>query len=455
MPEPLEPGRGAADLLAWKITGLYAVFGGLWILLTDLLLWSLAKDQHWAQTMQTYKGWFYVAVTAVFLYFLLKSSLARIKRLEESRRGAELKFLQAQKMELVGRLAGGVAHDFNNVLTAIMGLSQMTMRSMDASDPRRADMEDILKFSGRAAAITNQLLAFSRKQYLQPRRLDLGEHIKGAEKMLRRATGETVAVEFSLAGGLWQVLADPCQVDQVLLNLAVNARDALPQGGKLLISAANLAPEEARPADAADLPPGAYVALTARDNGCGMDQATLERIFEPFFTTKEPGKGTGLGLSVVHGIVEQAGGRITVESRPGEGAVFRIYLPKYSGREPIPESAPAPEPPAGGRETLLLVDDQPEILKVMARILEGQGYAVLRAGSYEEALSLAAAPGRRVELLVTDTLLKGKNGPDLAERLAGLYPGLKALFVSGHSEDPAVSRLESLESKLKYLRKAE
>ncbi|OGR42640.1 MAG: hypothetical protein A2X35_01435 [Elusimicrobia bacterium GWA2_61_42] len=437
MTEPVKPGLDGPDFSAYKIAGLYAVLGGLWITFSDRLLWALVKDQAWVNSLQTYKGWFYVAVTAVLLYFLIRTALARIKRLEEARRATELKFLQAQKMELVGRLASGVAHDFNNVLTAIMGLAQITMRSMDEADTRRADLEDIINFSGHAAALTSQLLAFSRKQFFQPRPLDLNAQIKTSEKMLRRAAGEAVGIEFQLAGDLWKVMADPSQVDQVLLNLAVNARDAMPQGGKLSIKAANLEVGKSLHADGEELPPGEYVMLTARDTGCGMDQATMARAFEPFFTTKELGKGTGLGLSVVHGIVEQAGGRITMESKPAEGTVFRICLPRYSGPEPAPAPAAPRELPAGGKETVLLVDDQPEILMVMRRIAESQGYTVLGAGSYEEALARAASAGR-IDLLVTDILLTGKSGVDLADRLLERQPGLKALFISGQAADPGV-----------------
>lgn len=437
MPEPADPDRDNPDFLAYNIVGLYAVFGGLWILLSDRLLWALVTDPYWSRALQTYKGWFYVAVTAVFLYLLIRRALARMKRLEEARRGAELKFLQAQKMELVGRLASGVAHDFNNVLTAIMGLTQMTMETMPPDDPRRTDLEDILRFSGRAGDLTSQLLAFGRKQFAQPRPLDLGEQVKSSAKMLRRAAGETVELEIRPAGGLWRVLADPCQVDQVLLNLAVNARDSMPQGGKFRVSAANAELKETLPAAGADIPPGEYVTLTAEDTGNGMDQETMARIFEPFFTTKEPGKGTGLGLSVVHGIVEQAGGYVTVESRPGEGTIFRLYLPKYSGMEPAPVLPPPQGPAAGGKETVLLVDDQPEILQVMRRVLEGHGYTVVCAASYEEALPLAAARSR-IELLVTDAVLSGRNGLDLADRLVAPLPGLKVLFLSGHAADSAV-----------------
>jgi signal transduction histidine kinase len=438
MAEPADSGRDNPGFLAYKIVGLYALFGGLWILLSDRLLWAMVTDPYWNRALQTYKGWFYVAVTAVFLYLLIRQALARMKRLEAARLSAEQKFLQAQKMELVGRLASGVAHDFNNVLTAIMGLAQMTRETMPENDPRSADIDDILKFSERAAAITAQLLAFSRKQFSQPRPLDLAAQIKNAEKMLRRATGEAVEIEIKLAAGMWRVMADPCQMDQVLLNLAVNARDSMPQGGKLSLTAANTALEKALSSLEGGLPPGEYVTITIRDSGSGMDQATLARIFEPFFTTKEPGKGTGLGLSVVHGIVAQAGGSITVESRPGEGTAFCIYLPKYSGLEPAPAPEPVKELSAGGKETILLVDDQPEILQVMRRILEGRGYAVLGAGSYEEALAQAAAAKSGVGILVTDTVLHGKNGPDLADRLIEMSPDLKVLFISGQAADPAV-----------------
>lgn len=347
-------------------------------------------------------------------------------------------FLHAQKMELVGRLAGGVAHDFNNILTAIMGLSQMTAASLPKEDQRRADVEEIFKCSQRAAALTRQLLTFSRKQLIQPRLLDLNALIDDAQKMLRRAAGEGVALELCLAESLRKIKADPGQIEQVLMNLVVNARDAMPRGGTISVTTSNVDVPRPLPLNGRQMPAGAYVLLTIRDTGQGMEEDTLAHIFEPFFTTKEPGKGTGLGLSVVQSIVEQGGGRVAVESRPGEGTLFRIYLPKA----PEPEAAAAaptqPHPDRRGSETILLVDDEREVRQVLRRVLEGHGYTVLCAEGYDDAVSAAERRQDKIDLLVTDTLMPGKGGPDLAEKMKSLHPEAKVLFISGHSEEGVV-----------------
>lgn len=430
--------RNVPAVLAYSIVGAYAVFGGLWILLSDRILGVLAPDPAAYANFQTYKGWFYVAVTAALLYLLLRLALGAISRLEEARLKTERELLQAQKMELVGRLAGGVAHDFNNVLTAIMGLAQMSASSLPKDDQRRADMEDILKFAERAGAITAQMLAFSRRQIVQPRPLELPAVARDAAKMLRRAVGELVSVDFDLEEAPWPVMADPGQLQQVLMNLAVNARDAMPAGGRLTVSVRNSA-LTAPLADAwGTAPAGDYALLTVADEGCGMDGATLASIFEPFFTTKAQGKGTGLGLSVVRNIVDGLGGHITVVSRPGKGSVFSVYLPRYTGPMPAETAGGSRPSPLGGSETVLLVDDQPEVLPVLRRMLESKGYAVICAGGFEEAVELAAAAESGIDLLVTDSELPDGTGPDLAAEVKHLRPGTRTLFISGRADSREV-----------------
>lgn len=424
---------------AAKVVTAYALFGGLWILLSDRLLLSLSPDTAFYHSFQTYKGWFYVGATAILLYYLIRRSMERTRRLEEEKRQSELKLLQAQKMEIVGRLAGGIAHDFNNILTAIMSLSQLTAKNLPEGDPRRADVEEITRFSEKAAAITRQLLVFSRKREAQPRPLDPGETLRNAGSMLRRAAGEKIRLGISAGPGLRPISADPGQLEQALMNLAVNARDAMPEGGTLELSAVNVELKEPLAAIERDLPPGDYVALSARDSGVGMDRATMERLFEPFFTTKPEGKGTGLGLSVIRGIVDGSRGAITVESAPGAGTVFTLYFPALA-EAPAAPAVPAPSAAAetaGG--TVLLVDDEEDVRRALARILAGAGYKVLTAGDYEEAMKLAAG-GKRIDLLVTDTALPGKEGPDLAAAVTTLHPEAGVLFISGRLDEESLKR---------------
>jgi signal transduction histidine kinase len=420
---------------AAKVVAAYVLFGGLWILLSDRFLLSLSPDEAFYHSFQTYKGWFYVCATAALLYFLITRSMEKTRRLEEERRQGELKLLRSQRLELAGRLAGGIAHDFNNILTAIMGLSQMTARSMPENDPRRADIEDIVGFSEKASALTRQLLTFSRKQIAAPRPLDPAGIVNGVKNMLARAAGETIKLRIDCAGDAGTMSADPGQVEQALMNLAVNARDAMPGGGTLEVSARRKElPAETADAAGTPLKPGAYVALEVRDEGHGMDDATRARIFEPFFTTKPEGKGTGLGLSVVKNIMDEAGGGILLESAPG-GSRFTLLFPAIAA-VPAPAEGPlaAPARPGDG-ETVLLVDDEPEVLKVVARILRGAGYRVLSAGTYEEALRLALAHDGRIDLLISDTILPDRPGPDLADAIAGLRPEAAALFISGHADE--------------------
>ena len=344
--------------------------------------------------------------------------------------GARL--LQAQKLESVGRLAGGIAHDFNNLITVINAAAELAMMQLGADDPLRAELRQIHEAGDRAAALTRQLLAFSRRQLLKPTVLDLGEVVRNLEGMLRRLLGETVTLEVRLAPRLGSVSADRGQIEQVLMNLAINARDAMPDGGTLTIET-----REER-VDATDdarrgVVGGAYVVLTVADTGLGMDDATQQRIFEPFFTTKEAGRGTGLGLATVHGIVEQSGGRIVVQSEPGKGARFHILLPRVDAT-PSTEVR-APRGLVRGSGMVLVVEDEPALRKTAGRVLRGAGYEVLEAASADEALLAMRQRGNEVDLVLTDMVMPGMSGAELARRLVQIKPSLRVIYTSGYSLD--------------------
>lgn len=352
----------------------------------------------------------------------------------------EEKFRQAQKMEAVGRLAGGVAHDFNNLLTAISGHAQILLEDLPADDPARADIEEISRAADRAADLTRQLLAFSRKQMLRSQVLDPNALIGEIQKMLRRLIGEDIELITRLAPDLGAVRADPGQLEQVIMNLAVNARDAMPTGGRLLIETRNVELGEDDARRLAPLQPGPHVVLIISDTGAGMDESTRERIFEPFFTTKEKGKGTGLGLSTVYGIVQQSGGHIWVYSEPGQGTTFKIYLPRVDAR---PEAAPAPSDADGahnGREVVLLVEDEDAVRSLARRILEKRGYTVLTARTGPEALRIAERHDGPIHLILTDVVMPEMSGRELAERIAPTRPDARTLFMSGYTEDDVLRR---------------
>jgi two-component system cell cycle sensor histidine kinase/response regulator CckA len=340
---------------------------------------------------------------------------------------------QAQKMEAIGQLAGGVAHDFNNILTAITGYSDLALRHLPAEDPMKTNLEEIKAAALRAAGLTRQLLAFSRKQVLQPRVIDLNAVVTDISKMLRRLIGEHIELSTHARRHPALVKADRGQVEQVIMNLAVNARDAMPSGGRLRIETDIVAGAADNPAD---LPPGEHVVLRISDTGTGMSAETRSRLFEPFFTTKEPGKGTGLGLATCYGIVKQSGGHITVDSEPGKGTTFRIYLPLAT--EPVAEPAAAPQSAEmpRGRETILLVEDEMVVRELAGMILEDLGYRVLSADHGEEALRLADQHGNEpLPLLLTDVVMPIMGGREVAERLRAKHPGLKVIFSSGYTDD--------------------
>jgi two-component system, cell cycle sensor histidine kinase and response regulator CckA len=355
------------------------------------------------------------------------------------RKHLEEQFRQAHKMEAVGRLAGGVAHDFNNVLTIIRAQTEFLLADLEGDDPRKADVLEIQNAADRAAAFTRQLLAFSRRQLLQPVVLELNAVITGMEMMLRRLMGEDVVLLTKLSSDLPRISADPGQLQQVLLNLAVNARDAMPRGGTLLIETALVELDEHYPRQHPTAKAGAHVVLAVTDTGCGMDPGTRSRVFEPFFTTKEPGKGTGLGLSTVYGIVKQSGGHIWVYSEPGRGSTFKLYFPPNYGAAQTTEPERILPPALGSGATILLVEDERPVRSTVRRLLERHGYKVLEAANGRDALSLLAARDGEIDLVLSDMVMPGMGGVELANRVRAQTPKLPVLLMTGYTEE-AITR---------------
>jgi len=365
----------------------------------------------------------------------------------------EQQLRQAQKMEAVGRLAGGIAHDFNNILTAITGYADLLLEDLGATDPRRQDADEIHKAADRAAGLTRQLLAFSRQQVLQPTVLEVNKLVSDLEKMLRRLLGEDVELGTRLAPTTGRVKADPGQLEQVIMNLAVNARDAMPNGGKLTLETGNVDLDEAYAADHYPGRAGPFVLLAVSDTGIGMSEETQAHMFEPFFTTKEKGKGTGLGLATVYGIIKQSGGFIWVYSEVGHGTTFKLYLPRVEElAERASQPAQAPARAARGTETVLVVEDEAPVRSVARQVLERHGYTVLEAPSAEAALDLATRYSGTIHLLLTDVVMPGLNGRELASRLATLRPDARVIFMSGYTDD-AVTRHGVLEPGSTYVQK--
>lgn len=362
-------------------------------------------------------------------------------RAQEALRRSEEQLIQAQKMEAVGKLAGGVAHDFNNLLTAITGYGQLLLRRLAPESKEHGHAEEILKSADRAAGLTRQLLAFSRKQILAPEVLNLNIVVSHTEKMLRRLIGEDIELHTALNVSLGNIRADRSQVEQVLMNLAVNARDAMPSGGQLMLETSEIWLDLAYCGRHPDAAPGRYGVLTVSDSGTGMDRETEARIFEPFFTTKELGKGTGLGLSTVYGIVRQSGGHITVHSEPGSGTTFRVYFPIVDEALKPAGAEPRTEAPTRGTESILVVEDEQLIRELIRETLGADGYRVRTAANGAEALTLIAA-GKvdDVALIVTDVVMPRMNGTELRDAAIRLRPELRVLFMSGYSEAAIVSQ---------------
>jgi nitrogen-specific signal transduction histidine kinase/ActR/RegA family two-component response regulator len=366
------------------------------------------------------------------------------------RRRVEDQLRHTQKLESVGRLAGGVAHDFNNLLTVINGYTEMLMADMPRDDAMREILVEIRAAGERAAGLTRQLLAFSRKQLVQPTVLSINDVVTDVEKMLRRLIGEDIAIVIRLAPSAGAIKADAGQIQQILMNLAVNARDAMPAGGTLILETAYVKFDESYRADHPEVEPGDYVLLAVTDTGTGMTPEVQQRLFEPFFTTKPQGVGTGLGLATVYGMVKQSGGWIWVYSEVGNGTVFKIYFPRTG--EPLSVAPKPRENELRGSETILVVEDQREVRTLAVAALTRYGYRVMDAGSGDEALALSNEFAGRIDMLLTDVIMPGMTGPQLAEKLTQLRPEMVVLFISGYTEG-AFSYRDLLASTVAYLQK--
>jgi signal transduction histidine kinase/CheY-like chemotaxis protein len=372
------------------------------------------------------------------LFAVFLRDLSEVKRQEEALRRKDEALAQAQKLEAVGRLAGGIAHDFNNILVVILGFAEVLLREAPPGSPSRQPLETILKYAQRASELVRQLLTFSRKQAHHPRALNLNDLVAETEDSLRQLLGGNVVLRTALAADLGPVCVDPARFEQVLMNLATNARDAMPAGGQLLVETRNADMEEPYPLPDGPLPAGRYVLLALTDTGCGMDEATRAKMFEPFFTTKEQGKGTGLGMATVFGTVRQAGGHLCVDSALGRGTTIKIYLPWAGSREAPSGSRVLPA--LRGRGTALVVEDEQGVRELLRRELTRLGYAVLTAATPEEGLKACQEHPGALDLLLTDVSLPGMSGPELAERAAALRPKLRVLFASGYPERAGAAR---------------
>src|SRR5213080_1623524 len=393
-----------------------------------------AGVRHWTKQGQRFD----VDLVARPLEFANRHARLVLARDVSAQRQLEAQLRQSQKMEAVGQLAGGIAHDFNNLLTAILGSTQLLLHNTPVGDARREDAEEIRHAGLRAAELTRQLLAFSRRQVLAPKVLDVNAVVANMDRMLRRLLGEDVELATSRDPAAGTVNADPGQLEQVLLNLAVNARDAMPGGGRLSIGTTRVSLHEEHVERRHRMPAGDYVCLAVADTGVGMDETTQAHLFEPFFTTKEVGKGTGLGLATVYGIVKQSGGYIWVYSEVGHGTTVKVYLPRVPGVAEAPAPAAEPKPVRGGDETVLLVEDAAPVRTLARRSLEARGYRVLEAADGPSALQLSARHLEGIDILVTDVVMPGMSGRELAERLAPERPSMKVLYTSGYTDDAMV-----------------
>ena len=381
------------------------------------------------------------------VYGVLSSNTLALMRQLRERRAAEARLAeseqalrQSQKMEAVGQLAGGIAHDFNNVLSIILACAELATEKAQPGSLPTPELREIRSAAQRGADLTRRLLSFTRRQVMQARVVNLNQVLLAMETLLGRLLTADVVLKTSCAEELWPVYVDPTQVEQVVMNLVVNARDAMPEGGTLSIATANVELAAVHPSSDPPLPPGPYVTLTVRDDGVGMDDDTRRRMFEPFFTTKAPGKGTGLGLAVVHAAVKQGGGAIEVESSPGRGTTFRLFFPRTLRKQPAPIAEPSRVSIAGGNETILLAEDDAPLRQLMGAALRRAGYAVLDAANPREVLQASATRTEPIHLLISDVILPEIDGVQLADRLVSLRPGLKVLFVSGYTGEFLANR---------------
>jgi signal transduction histidine kinase/CheY-like chemotaxis protein len=356
-------------------------------------------------------------------------------RAQEALRTSEEQLRQAQKMEAIGRLAGGVAHDFNNLLAVILNYAEFLKEELAGDPARSADLKEISAAAQRGARLVQQLLAFSRKQLVSPETLDLNEVVLAMEQLLRQAVGRDTEVEIASDPDLWSITADLGQIEQALLNLAVNARDAMPQGGRLTLKATNTRIDTPLTSQLGDIAPGEYIKLAVSDTGSGIEPETQLHIFEPFFTTKETGNGAGLGLFTVYGIVTQNGGNMQVESAPGIGTTFIIHLPRVHTPIEAAEIESVPQLAPHGAETILLVEDETVVRDLVRQVLQATGYVVLEAANGEQALQLSTAHQSPIQLLLADVVLPGLSGPEVAEQLASTRPEIQVIYMSGYAQN--------------------
>jgi two-component system, cell cycle sensor histidine kinase and response regulator CckA len=374
------------------------------------------------------------------------------KQATEEKLSLQAQLQQSQKIEAVGRLAGGVAHDFNNMLGVIIGYTEMALMETAPGKTMHDYLSEIHKAAERSAGLTRQLLAFARKQTITPKVLNLNQTVAKMLRLLQRLIGENIKFNWEPGPKLWPIYADASQIDQILANLCVNVRDAIADVGSMTIATGNCFLDENWCAKHLGSVPGEYVRITLSDNGCGMEKDVLDQIFDPFFTTKEVGKGTGLGLATVFGAVKQNNGFITVDSKPGQGTTFAIYLPRHQGTNEMPLTKDAAGTPTPGQETILLVEDEPAVLQLTAKILKKQGYTVLAAGTTGEAIRLGREHAGEIHLLMTDVVMPEMNGRDLARKLLSLYPDLKCLFMSGYTAD-VISRHGAIDEGVNFIQK--
>jgi signal transduction histidine kinase/CheY-like chemotaxis protein len=404
---------------------------------TWLIASSAQYDRVAAEIQRSAAG--QLSLVAALLVFVPAAGwlmLRRERRGQDEQRQLERQLAESQKMEAIGKLAGGVAHDFNNMLTAILGYSSLLTEDPASTPIVREHAHEIRRAAESAAQLTQKLLAFSRRQVLTTNEVDLVNTLGNVIMLLRRLIGENIAVSLHTDAGLWSILGDPAQVEQSIINLAINSRDAMPDGGRLEISARNAPmPGGDRRADG-DVKPGDYVRVSVKDNGAGMDEATRRRMFEPFFTTKPFGRGTGLGLSTVYGFVKQCGGHVAVQTAPGQGTTVELLLPRATAQKAAqPFAPPAPEPDTRGRETVLVVEDEDAVRALASRSLKSHGYRVLAAANAEEAMRTAEGFGGVIHLLLTDVVMPGMKGPDLAAKLRALRPDMRVILMSGYAAD--------------------